>query len=81
MDKKKLLVYAHYFYPDVASTGQILAELCDGLKDTFKITVICTVPSYSGNIDYKYKSKRFYKENLNEIDILRVRVPEFSKKK
>lgn len=80
MDKKKLLVYAHYFYPDVASTGQILAELCDGLKDTFKITVICTVPSYSGNIDYKYKSKRFYKENLNEIDILRVRVPEFSKK-
>lgn len=79
MEKKKLLVYAHYFYPDVASTGQILAELCNGLKDTFKITVICTVPSYSGNVDHKYTSKRFYKENLNGIDILRVRVPEFSK--
>ena len=26
---KKKLVYAHYYYPDVASTGQILKELCE----------------------------------------------------
>ena len=37
--KKRLLVYAHYYYPDVASTGQILTELCKGMKDTFDITV------------------------------------------
>ncbi|NFO47812.1 glycosyltransferase family 4 protein [Clostridium botulinum] len=76
---KKLLVYAHYFYPDVASTGQILTELTDGLKDNFKITVICVVPSYTGKIDDKYKKKRFYKESFNDIDIIRVRVPEFNK--
>ncbi len=56
MDKKKMLVYAHYFYPDVASTGQILTELCDGLKENFDITVICVVPSYSGRRDIKYKN-------------------------
>lgn len=77
--KKKLLVYAHYYYPDVASTGQILKELCEGMKDTFDITVICVVPSYSGVIDEKYKTQRIYKENINGINVIRVRVPEFQK--
>ena len=77
--KKKLLIYAHYFYPDVASTGQILTELCEGMIDTFDITVICVVPSYSGTIDEKYKTKRIYKEGHNGIKIIRVRVPEFQK--
>ena len=77
--KKKLLIYAHYFYPDVASTGQILTELCEGMSDTFDITVICVVPSYSGTIDEKYKTKRIYKEEHNGIKIIRVRVPEFQK--
>ena len=77
--KKKLLVYAHYYYPDVASTGQILTELCEGMKDTFDITVICVVPSYIGKIEEKYKIKRIYKENINEINVVRVRVPEFQK--
>ena len=77
--KKKLLVYAHYYYPDVASTGQILTELCEGMKDTFDITVICVVPSYTGKIEEKYKTKRIYKENINEINVIRVRVPEFQK--
>jgi hypothetical protein len=79
MDKKKMLVYAHYFYPDVASTGQILTELCDGLKENFDITVICVVPSYSGKIDEKYKKHRFYEEEIGNIKIIRVRVPEFNK--
>jgi hypothetical protein len=26
-DRKKLLVYAHYYIPDKAATGQILCEL------------------------------------------------------
>lgn len=77
--KKRLLVYAHYFYPDVASTGQILTELCEGLKDKFNITVICVVPSYNGKVDAKYKEHKYYRENINEVKVIRVRVPEFSK--
>lgn len=46
--KKRLLVYAHYYQPDVASTGQILKELTEGMVDAFDITVICVVPSYTG---------------------------------
>ena len=76
---KKLLVYAHYYYPDVASTGQILTELCESLVDQFDVTVICTVPSYTGIIDKKYKTKKFYFEEINGVHVVRVRVPEFNK--
>ncbi|GAA0827182.1 glycosyltransferase family 4 protein [Clostridium tertium] len=78
-ERKKLLVYAHYYYPDVASTGQILKELCEGLKKNFDITVICVVPSYTGKIDNDYKKEKYYFENINDIKVIRVRVPEFSK--
>lgn len=77
--KKKLLIYAHYFYPDVASTGQILTELSEGMTDVFDITVICVVPSYSGIVEDKYKEKRIYHEEYKGIKVVRVRVPEFKK--
>lgn len=77
--KKNLLIYAHYYIPDTASTGQILRELAEGMLDKFNITVICVVPSYLGTIEDKYKVKKYYKEEINGVKILRIRVPEFSK--
>jgi len=77
--KKKLLIYAHYYIPDVASTGQIVRELAEGMLDTFDITVICVVPSYTGKIEEKYKKQKYYKENINGVNIVRIRVPEFDK--
>ena len=78
-DKKKLLIYAHYYIPDVASTGQIIKELAEGMLDTFDITVICVVPSYTGKIEEKYKNKKCYEENINGVKVIRIRVPEFTK--
>ncbi len=77
--KKHLLVYAHYFYPDVASTGQLLTEVCESLTDDFNVTVICVVPSYTGKIKDEYKNNRFYYENYKGMSLIRVRVPEFNK--
>lgn len=79
INKKRLLIYAHYYVPDTASTGQILRELAEGMLDTFDITVICVVPSYLGTIEDKYKTQKYYEENINGVKVLRVRVPEFSK--
>lgn len=79
MNKKKLLVYANYFYPEVASTSQLLTDLCLKLKDNFDITVICSVPCYTGKIEDKYKKNRFYYEELDGIKIIRVRVSDFTK--
>lgn len=77
--RKKLLIYAHYYVPDVASTGQIYKELAEGLLDFFDITVICAVPSYYGLIDPAYKTKKYYYEVINGVKVIRVRVPEFVK--
>ncbi|WP_238903637.1 glycosyltransferase family 4 protein [Clostridium sp. YIM B02506] len=77
--KKHLLVYAHYFYPDVASTGQLLTEVCESLTDDFNVTVICVVPSYTGKIKDEYKNNKFYYENYKGMNLIRVRVPEFNK--
>ena len=79
MGKKKLLIYAHYYIPDTASTGQILCELAEGMSDKFEITVICVVPSYLGTVEKRYKTKKYYKENINGVKVLRIRVPEFTK--
>lgn len=78
-DKNSLLIYAHYYVPDVASTGQILKELAEDMKDIFNITVICVVPSYDGTVEDRYKTQKFYKEKINGIQIIRIRVPEFTK--
>lgn len=78
-DKKNLLIYAHYYIPDTASTGQIIRELAEGMLDKFNITVICVVPSYLGTVDDKYKKKKYFREKINGVNVLRVRVPEFSK--
>ncbi|MGF9845251.1 glycosyltransferase family 4 protein [Priestia megaterium] len=78
-DKKKLLIYAHYYIPDVASTGQILRELAEGMIEEFDITIVCVVPSYTGKVAGEYKKKMFYKEEINGVKVIRIRVPEFSK--
>ena len=64
-NKKNLLIYAHYYIPDTASTGQILRELAEGMLDKFNITVICVVPSYLGTIEDKYKTQKYYEEEIN----------------
>lgn len=79
MEKKKLLIFAHYYYPDVASTGQLLKEQAEGMLDEFDVTVICTVPSYGGTVEEKYKAQKYYFETLNGVNLIRIRVPEFTK--
>lgn len=79
MSKKKLLIFAHYYAPDTASTGQILKDQAEGMLDEFDVTVICVVPSYGGTIEERYKTQKYYFEELNGVKIIRVRVPEFTK--
>lgn len=78
--KKRLLIYAHYYIPDTASTGQLLCELSERLLEQFDITVLCVVPSYLGKIERKYQTQRYYEETINGVKVLRIRVPEFYKK-
>ncbi|MBQ6965916.1 MAG: glycosyltransferase family 4 protein [Bacteroidaceae bacterium] len=77
--KKTLLMFTNYFYPEVATTGQILTELAEGLSETFDVTVICEVPSYAMLLEERYKTKKYYFERHKGIKVVRVRVPEVNK--
>ena len=37
------------------------------------------VLSYLGTIEDKYKAQKYYKEEINGVKVLRIRIPEFSK--
>lgn len=49
------------------------------MLNEFDVTVICVVPSYSGSIEEEYKSQKYYFEKMNGVNIIRVKVPEFTK--
>ena len=77
--KKNLIIFAHYYVPDVAATAQILQELAEGLVKDFHVTIICTVPSYGGRINESYRKKHIYEDQINGIRVLRLSVPRFDK--
>ncbi|WP_336798473.1 glycosyltransferase family 4 protein [Exiguobacterium acetylicum] len=77
--KKNLVFVINYFYPDYASTGQLMTELCMHLKNDFNITVIAAQPGYS-NETYKGRSKNiFEEEQWNGLKIIRIRLPKVNK--
>ena len=78
-NRKRLLLYTNYYYPEVASLAQLCTDLCESLIDEFDITVVCSVPCYTGKIDKEYKTKKYYFEEHNGVKIVRVRVPEYDK--
>ncbi len=79
---KKILIMGDYFCPDVASTGQLLTELCLELQNDFKITVLTSVPSFKSE---EYREKiNFGKcqdcESCFNIDLVRVKTKPFDKR-
>ncbi|PEJ65951.1 glycosyltransferase family 4 protein [Bacillus toyonensis] len=77
MKKKKIVFVINYFYPDFASTGQLMTELCLDLQNDFDITVIAAQPNYAGeNVSSK---KVFEEDRLENMKIVRIRLPEVDK--
>lgn len=75
---KKIVFVVNYFYPDYASTGQLMTELCESLSDEFSITVIAAQPGYSENFQEK-SSKIIETETWKNIKVIRVFVPKVNK--
>ena len=65
---QNVLVINQYYAPDVASSGQLLADLCEGLvSKNHNISVVCAQPSYE--IDSIDVSPR---ENLGGVEVHRT---------
>lgn len=67
MNKKGIRILTQYFYPDVASTGQLLSELAFSLADKgLNVAALTAFPSYSYKIDAK-KSEIFRNVNISRL--------------
>lgn len=82
MKKKSVLIIGNYFYPDVASLGQIITDYSIELKNDFDITVIAAIPNYSSNIDIDddLKTKKYYSEVIKGVKVIRIVVPNVDKR-
>jgi colanic acid biosynthesis glycosyl transferase WcaI len=75
--KKSVCFVINYFYPDLASTGQIMTELCLDLQHDFDITVIAAQPGYAGE---EIESKKIFEtDHLENIKVIRLRLPKVDK--
>jgi colanic acid biosynthesis glycosyl transferase WcaI len=77
MKKKKVTFVINYFYPDLASTGQLMTELCLDLQHDFDITVIAAQPGYAGE---EVKANKIFEiDYLENIKVIRLRLPKVDK--
>lgn len=76
-NKKKISFVINYFYPDLASTAQIMTELTSHIQDDFDITVIAAQPGYAG--ERKSVKKLFEEDYLENMKVIRIKLPEVDK--
>ena len=73
--KRRIVFVINYFYPDFASTGQLMTTLCLHLQNEFDITVIAAQPD---NTEVKSK-KIFTKDMLEGVEVIRIKLPNVNK--
>nr|NIO22055.1 glycosyltransferase [Candidatus Aenigmarchaeota archaeon] len=85
MNKKKnmhVVFFNRSFYPDMAATGQLLTELCEGLAGQYgvDVSVVTGPPSHPQNGDFR---KRFplAEEEHNSVKVLRAYSTTLSKER
>jgi glycosyltransferase involved in cell wall biosynthesis len=67
LDEKGIRILTQYFYPDVASTGQLLGELAFSLAEKgISTSALTALPSYSYKIEAQ-KSERFRNVQITRL--------------
>ncbi|MAU56090.1 MAG: hypothetical protein CL899_04010 [Dehalococcoidia bacterium] len=67
---RRVMIINQYYAPDVASSGQLIADLCEGLVEVgHEVTVVCSQPSYDEEVE---EAPHF--EELDGVKIHRVRM-------
>jgi colanic acid biosynthesis glycosyl transferase WcaI len=71
VEPKKLLFINQYYYPDLAATGQLLTQLCEGLAKEYQVTVMTGFPSYSTKGSKRWRGL-WQVEKRKGVKIIRV---------
>ncbi len=75
----KILLISAYFPPDTGSAANLFCDLGKKLgQKGHSVTVLTSFPSYHVTGDVKcYKGKKFIREEIDGLKIIRVKVPQF----
>lgn len=76
---KKILILPYNYYPDNSSIGQLYKEISEYLALFYKVTVLCTIPNYTGDTKIKYKKASYLEEEINGVKIKRIITKKFDK--
>lgn len=72
--RPRLTIVCENYWPEVASTGQLITELAEGLSADFAVEVLTAQPRYHGTY-----SRRPRRESRNGVTIRRLLCSRFSK--
>lgn len=75
-EKPSVRILTEYFYPEEASTAQLLTELASGLTDSFDVSVVTAYPYYHDEDRDRSVPRR---ETHDGVDVHRVRSTRFDK--
>ena len=71
-ENNHIRILSQYFYPDVASTGQLLTELAIGLEEKgISVNVITAKPTYAGKLDAP-KREIFHSVKIRRLRAIRM---------
>jgi glycosyltransferase involved in cell wall biosynthesis len=73
---RSVTILTEYFYPEEASTAQLLTELASGLTDSLDVSVVTAYPNYHDENRERAVPRR---ETHDGIDVHRVRSTRFDK--
>ncbi|MFH1314615.1 MAG: glycosyltransferase family 4 protein [Candidatus Eisenbacteria bacterium] len=68
----RILFINQYFHPDLASTGQLLTELCTSLAKRFDVTVVAGFPSYTAGANRTHLKSPVRMESHDGVKVIRT---------
>jgi colanic acid biosynthesis glycosyl transferase WcaI len=73
----KILALTKYFPPEIGTASHLFFELCETLvRFGHQVSVITSIPWYNlEEIESRYKSRLFLRENLDGINVIRIANP------
>ena len=72
---KKILIISQYFPPDISGGGTRAFNYAKCLSKNYDVTVITAFPHLHSKVPSKYKFHLKKTENIEDMKIIRVRVP------
>jgi len=78
-----IVLLSRYFPPEIGAEATLFFELAEGLqKKGHSVKIITNFPWYNLNvIPEKYKKRLYLREQIGNIDVIRLRIPTFGPKK